>query len=35
MGKTDENLQNAITGEACARLKYTAFAMQEGHTEVA
>jgi rubrerythrin len=38
MGKTDENLQSAITGEARARLKYTAFAMQamqEGHPEIA
>ena len=38
VSKTDENLQNAITGEARARLKYTAFAMQamqEGHPEVA
>src|SRR5690242_19815994 len=38
MGKTGANLQSAITGEARARLKYTAFAlqaMQEGHAEVA
>jgi len=38
MGKTDENLQNAITGEARARLKYTAFALQalqESHPEIA
>jgi rubrerythrin len=38
MSKTDENLQAAITGEARARLKYTAFAMQamrEGHPEIA
>lgn len=37
-GKTGANLQSAITGEARARLKYTAFAlqaMQEGHAEVA
>jgi rubrerythrin len=35
---TDDNLQTAITGEARARLKYTAFAlqaMQEGHPEIA
>ncbi len=38
MNKTETNLQEAITGEARARLKYTAFAMQamqEGHPEVA
>lgn len=38
MTKTDDNLQTAITGEARARLKYTAFAqqaMQEGHPEIA
>jgi rubrerythrin len=38
MNKTENNLQQAITGEARARLKYTAFAMQamqEGHPEVA
>jgi rubrerythrin len=38
MSKTDANLQTAITGEARARLKYTAFAMQamlEGHPEIA
>lgn len=38
MSKTTENLQTAITGEARARLKYTAFAiqaMQEGHPEIA
>src|SRR6516165_9416101 len=38
MSKTDENLENAITGEARARLKYTAFAlqaMQDGHPEIA
>ncbi len=38
MNKTETNLQQAITGEARARLKYTAFAMQamqEGHPEVA
>jgi rubrerythrin len=38
MSTTDENLQTAITGEARARLKYTAFAMQamqEGHPEIA
>src|SRR5487761_2277836 len=38
MSKTETNLQQAITGEARARLKYTAFAMQaiqEGHPEVA
>ena len=38
MHKTDSNLQEAITGEARARLKYTAFAlqaMQEGHPEIA
>ena len=38
MKKTENNLQQAITGEARARLKYTAFAMQamqEGHPEVA
>jgi rubrerythrin len=38
MSKTDANLQTAITGEARARLKYTAFAMQamqEGHLEIA
>lgn len=38
MAKTDDNLQTAITGEARARLKYTAFAMQamqEGHPEIA
>ena len=38
MSKTDENLENAISGEARARLKYTAFAlqaMQDGHPEIA
>jgi rubrerythrin len=38
MSKTDENLQTAIDGEARARLKYTAFALQalqDGHPEVA
>lgn len=38
MTMTNENLQAAITGEARARLKYTAFAMQamqEGHPEIA
>ena len=38
MTTTDGNLQTAITGEARARLKYTAFAlqaMQEGHPEIA
>ena len=38
MSKTDENLETAINGEARARLKYTAFAlqaMQEGHPEIA
>lgn len=38
MSKTETNLQQAITGEARARLKYTAFAMQamlEGHPEIA
>ena len=38
MSMTDDNLQTAITGEARARLKYTAFAqqaMQEGHPEIA
>jgi rubrerythrin len=38
MSKTETNLQQAITGEAKARLEYTAFAMQamqEGHPEVA
>ena len=38
MTKTDENLETAITGEARARLKYTAFALQameEGHPEIA
>jgi len=38
MSKTDENLENAISGEARARPKYTAFAlqaMQEGHPEIA
>ena len=38
MNTTETNLQQAITGEARARLKYTAFAMQamqEGHPEVA
>jgi rubrerythrin len=38
MSKTDENLQAAIDGEARARLKYTAFALQaiqDGHPEVA
>ena len=36
--KTDENLETAINGEARARLKYTAFALQameEGHPEIA
>jgi rubrerythrin len=28
MSKTDENLETAINGEARARLKYTAFALQ-------
>src|SRR5579859_7661401 len=38
MTRTETNLQQAITGEAKARLKYTAFAMQamqEGHPEIA
>ena len=38
MTKTESNLQAAITGEAKARLEYTAFAMQamqEGHPEIA
>jgi rubrerythrin len=38
MSNTDENLETAINGEARARLKYTAFAlqaMQEGHPEIA
>ena len=38
VSKTDENLETAINGEARARLKYTAFAlqaMQEGHPEIA
>jgi rubrerythrin len=38
VSKTNANLQTAITGEARARLKYTAFAlqaMQEGHPEIA
>jgi len=38
MTKTETNLQQAITGEAKARLEYTAFAMQamqEGHPEIA
>jgi rubrerythrin len=38
MNKTESNLQQAITGEARARLKYTAYAMQamqEGHPEIA
>jgi rubrerythrin len=38
MSKTDENLQHAIAGEAEARLRYTAFAMQamqDGHPEIA
>ena len=38
MTMTEDNLQTAITGEARARLKYTAFAMQamqEGHPEIA
>lgn len=38
MTRTTDNLQTAITGEARARLKYTAFAMQamqEGHPEIA
>lgn len=38
MNTTETNLQQAITGEARARLEYTAFAMQamqEGHPEVA
>jgi rubrerythrin len=38
MNNTETNLQQAITGEARARLKYTAFAMQamqEGHPEIA
>lgn len=38
MTKTETNLQLAITGEAKARLEYTAFAMQamqEGHPEIA
>ena len=38
MNTTETNLQQAITGESRARLKYTAFAMQamqEGHPEVA
>lgn len=36
--RTDDNLRHAIAGEAEARLKYTAFAMQamqEGHPEIA
>ena len=38
MSKTDENPETAINGEARARLKYTAFALQavkEGHPEIA
>jgi rubrerythrin len=38
MTKTETNLQQAITGEAKARLEYTAFAMkamEEGHPEIA
>jgi rubrerythrin len=38
MTKTETNLEQAIIGEAKARLEYTAFAMQamqEGHPEVA
>lgn len=38
MNNTETNLQQAITGEARARLKYTAYAMQamqEGHPEIA
>lgn len=38
MSNTETNLQQAITGEAKARLEYTAFAMQamqKGHPEVA
>jgi rubrerythrin len=38
MSATETNLQQAIAGEAKARLEYTAFAMQamqEGHPEVA
>jgi rubrerythrin len=38
MNETETNLQKAITGEAKARLEYTAFAMQamqEGHPEIA
>lgn len=38
MNTTESNLQQAITGEARARLKYTAYAMQamqEGHPEIA
>ncbi len=38
MSDTDTNLQTAITGEAKARLEYTAFAMQamqEAHPEIA
>ena len=38
MNNTESNLQQAITGEARARLKYTAYAiqaMQEGHPEIA
>ena len=38
MTKTETNLQTAISGEAKARLEYTAFAMQamqEGHPEIA
>jgi rubrerythrin len=38
MSKTEENLRTAIDGEARARLKYTAFALQaiqDGHPEVA
>ncbi len=38
MTKTEANLKTAITGEAKARLEYTAFAMQamqDGHPEIA
>lgn len=38
MSNTEKNLQSAITGEARARLEYTAFAMQamqDGHPEIA
>jgi rubrerythrin len=38
MTNTEVNLQTAISGEARARLKYTAFglqALEEGHPEIA